>query len=243
MTTLYMLELRIDLPLLLRFLQGQGLDIRDGDEDLGYGIPGWLAATFGPLAPKPWRLFVGRGRPPRILGYGRADAEQLRRRLRELAEPASAAVCPDPETMIAGKAMPSWRHGRRLGFEVLCCPVGRKAEGGIEKDLFLIRADSAPPGALTRDRVYSDWVRERLERQGACTVTSIRLEGFRLVRQTRRVQGSRHGRGQRHITRPQALLRGELMVGDPEAFASLLCKGIGRHRAFGYGMVLLRPPS
>lgn len=238
-----MVELRIDLAFLLRFLQGQGLDVRDGDEDLGYGVHAWLAAAFGPLAPKPWRLLMDRHRPPRVLGYSRCDAEQLQQRLREFAEPAVGAVCPDLDTMITGKVMPSWRTGRRLAFEVLCCPVGRKSESGVEKDLFLIRADTALEGSLTRDEVYGEWARERLERAGAATVRSVHLEGFRLVRQTRQLHERTGGRERRHIVRPQALLRGELTVGDPDAFTHLLVRGIGRHRAFGYGMVLLRPPS
>jgi len=32
-----------------------------------------------------------------------------------------------------------------------------------------------------------------------------------------------------------------LTVTDGEAFARLLAKGVGRHTAYGYGMLLLRP--
>jgi CRISPR system Cascade subunit CasE len=39
-----------------------------------------------------------------------------------------------------------------------------------------------------------------------------------------------------------ALIRGELVVGDPDSFNAMLAGGIGRHVAFGYGMVLLSPP-
>ena len=42
-----MVEIRPDLGALLRFLHGQGLDIGDHDEDLGYGVHAWLAAAFG----------------------------------------------------------------------------------------------------------------------------------------------------------------------------------------------------
>lgn len=237
-----MVEVRLDPPSLMRFLQGQGLDVDDGDEDLGYGVHAWLAAAFGPLAPKPWRLFMDRRRPPRILGYAHAGADQLRDRLREFAEPGAVAVCPDPDTMIASKVMPGWRQGRRLAFEVLCCPVARKAHSGVEKDLFLVRADAAPDESLTREAVYCEWARERLEREGAATVAEISLAAFRLVRQTRQMHNRAGGRKRRHLIRPQALLRGELAVGDPDAFANLLAKGIGRHRSFGYGMVLLRAP-
>ena len=38
-------------------------------------------------------------------------------------------------------------------------------------------------------------------------------------------------------------MRGNLIVSDPAAFAQLLTRGIGRHRAYGFGMLLLRPPG
>jgi CRISPR system Cascade subunit CasE len=41
---------------------------------------------------------------------------------------------------------------------------------------------------------------------------------------------------------PDAVLEGVLEVVDGEAFAALLRRGVGRHRAFGFGMLLLRPP-
>ena len=40
-----------------------------------------------------------------------------------------------------------------------------------------------------------------------------------------------------------AVLAGTLTVRDPQAFATLLARGVGRHRAFGYGMLLLSPPE
>ena len=43
------------------------------------------------------------------------------------------------------------------------------------------------------------------------------------------------------IQGPDAVLNGELVVGDPAAFASLLANGVGRHKAYGYGMLMLRP--
>jgi CRISPR system Cascade subunit CasE len=40
---------------------------------------------------------------------------------------------------------------------------------------------------------------------------------------------------------PDAVFTGVLQVLDTTAFAALVARGIGRHRAFGYGMVLLKP--
>lgn len=241
MSPLHMLELQPDLSALLRFLHSQGLETKDGDEDLGYGVHAWLTAAFGELAPKPWRLLRDRRRPPRVLGYSHYSAEELRQQMHEFATPAAFSVCP-PDA-IAGRAMPAWRPGRRLAFEVQCCPVGRKAGTGIEKDLFLIHADTEPETELRREAVYCDWASEQLQRNGAATISAIRLAGFRLIRQTRQTQSSTGARRRSHPVRPQALLRGELTVTDPDAFSALLARGVGRHRAFGYGMLLLKPPS
>ena len=42
---------------------------------------------------------------------------------------------------------------------------------------------------------------------------------------------------------PDATVHGTMTVTDPTAFARLLAHGVGRHRAYGYGMLLLRPPG
>ena len=40
---------------------------------------------------------------------------------------------------------------------------------------------------------------------------------------------------------PDAWLRGHLEIRDGEAFSALLQRGVGRHRAFGYGCLLIAP--
>jgi len=47
--------------------------------------------------------------------------------------------------------------------------------------------------------------------------------------------------GRKKLERPQALLKGVLTVKESNTFNRLLARGIGRHRAFGYGMLLLKP--
>jgi CRISPR system Cascade subunit CasE len=42
---------------------------------------------------------------------------------------------------------------------------------------------------------------------------------------------------------PDAVLRGRLQIEDGNGFARLVARGIGRHRAFGFGMLLLMPPG
>ncbi|WP_083761830.1 type I-E CRISPR-associated protein Cas6/Cse3/CasE [Alkalilimnicola ehrlichii MLHE-1] len=47
--------------------------------------------------------------------------------------------------------------------------------------------------------------------------------------------------GKTRLVRPDALVTGRLTVRDPDTFATLVARGVGRHRAFGFGMLLLRP--
>ncbi len=243
MNPLYMLELKFDIAALYRFLYTQGLSWKEGETELGYELHAWLGAAFGELAPRPWRLLMDKRRPPRILGYALHDASVLQQRIIEFAEPSVLQVCSEPQSMIASRAMPAWQGGRRLGFQTLVCPVGRKARSGMEKDLFLIHADSQSDDAgLCRETVYCDWARQRFN-DYSVTVNSMRLTSFRLVKQVRQTQSSNGKRIAHHIVRPQALLEGELTIEDPTEFTRFLMHGVGRHRAFGYGMILLRPPS
>jgi CRISPR system Cascade subunit CasE len=240
---LRMIQLQPDLRALIGFLEGRGMNIRY-DEDLGYGLHVWLTALFGEMAPKPYRLLEPKGGGvARLLGYVRHDASSLAEHASCFAEPLAygAARFDLANLRVCLKPFPErWPVGRRFGFEVLACPVVRKSRSGIEKDLFLARADRTSRDAgLEREAVYLDWLRDQFG--GACTLESGELAGFRLIRQMRRRQATDDGRIPARLHRPQALLRGVLTVGDGDKFRALLARGIGRHRAFGYGMLLLRP--
>jgi CRISPR system Cascade subunit CasE len=239
---LYMLELTPDPAALLRFAQAQGLN-RSTDEDMGYATHAWLVAMFGNLAPKPFRLLQDHRlrRPPRLLGYIGASGAELAEHAEAFAPPLAVAAC-DLSQLKQVKAMPrQWSPGRRLGFELLVCPISRREDR--EKDVFLSRADRQPPESppLQRDAVYRDWLQRQCDT--AAHIEDMRLEGFRLVRMLRRGQRDtpEARRGTARISRPQALLSGTLTVGSAEGFHALLRRGIGRHRAFGYGMLLLKP--
>ncbi|HCB13799.1 MAG TPA: type I-E CRISPR-associated protein Cas6/Cse3/CasE [Gammaproteobacteria bacterium] len=243
---LYMVQLRLDPVSLIQFAQDHGVN-RAADEDLGYGVHAWLAALFGPLAPKPFRLLEPgtawrKDQPLQWLGYSRQDGATLREQAEMFALPLALAVC-DVAELTAAKPMPAtWPVGRRLGFEVLACPVSRRE---TEKDVFLRRVESMgethPP--VNRAAVYGEWLVRQME--GAATLESVQLAGFRLVRLLRRSQqaATQERRFGQLVVLPQALLRGVMTVQDEAAFAALLARGVGRHRAFGYGMLLLRPPA
>lgn len=202
-----------------------------------------LTECFGDLAPKPFRLIEPRSGSTAVLyGYGRADTDSLREQADICSDPLQARLLPSEG--IDSKAMPpAWTVGRRLGFEVRIRPVvrrsGRSGERpGSERDAFLTEgiegreADERP----SRERVYAEWLSREFDRRTGARVEvgRSRLISFRRSRAVYKPDG-------RGSEGPDAVMRGVLAVTESEAFGALLARGIGRHRAYGYGMLLLRP--
>lgn len=238
---MYMIDLPLDAAKLMRFAWGQGHG-RAADEDFGYAAHAWLAATLGESSPKPFRLLENR-HGLRLLGYTASPPDALVEHAHTFAEPSALAVC--NWSAAAGKTMPSNLHtGRRLGFEVRACPISRAER---ERDVFLValsRAEAEGREPPSRPQIYLDWLRQQLMTNDATTVDTdaLQLVGFRRVRGQRNTR-SGGNINQREVERPDALFTGELFIRDADAFYRLLARGIGRHRAFGFGMLLLRPPS
>lgn len=241
---LYMVQLHPAPKELIRFLAHQRLNAKT-DEDLGYGAHAWLQATFGTTAPKPFRLFFSsrHGEHAKLLGYTTANRQDLVNHASTFAEPTARAVC-DLAQDLAVSAMPgaeTWHPGRRLGFEVLLCPVAREARTGRERDYYLHAVDMAAEGVkLCRDDVYLRWLADHFG--GAASLDHGNLEEFRLVEQLRRgPRKTDSSRQSARLVRPRVLVRGVLTIRDSAGFAALLARGVGRHRGFGYGMLLLSP--
>ncbi|PTQ55777.1 MAG: CRISPR-associated protein, Cse3 family [Candidatus Carbobacillus altaicus] len=255
MNTLYMIEIKLNLKNVLQYVYHQEMLKRE-DEDLGYALHVWLKAAFQDIAPKPWRLLVDERRPSRLLAYSLYDGESLKEALLQFADPSASAAVEEFDEDIQSKKMPIIKKGTRLGFELFAAPVGRKARSGVEKDYFLLKIDQMQEHSkgephlqktMTREEAYHDWLKHRLEKDGSATLHQASLDGFRLVKMHRRTQRyNTNGQEERHssqLVRPQVLLRGELSVNDEDKFQNLLLSGVGRHTAFGYGMLLLRPPQ
>jgi CRISPR-associated protein Cas6/Cse3/CasE subtype I-E len=93
---------------------------------------------------------------------------------------------------------------------------------------------------VERQQVYSQWLSRQLTTNGAVEVDGeVRLDAFQREKLYRR--GDRQTGSKPLLERPAALLSGQLVVGDPSAFSALLARGVGRHRAFGFGMLRVRP--
>jgi CRISPR system Cascade subunit CasE len=230
-----MIELQFDMGALIKYLESHGLN-RNNDQDLGYGTHAWLAGTFGNCAPKPFRLMQAKSRPPRILGYSSVSKDDLLKQAKEFASPSALSVC-DLANDMHSKLMPEeWRRGRRLNFRVLACPVSRK--DGVEKDIFLRMVDRVTKEEkLDRSKIYCDWIKQQLD--GIAKTEHVSLDSFQMLQFFRRGESQRPSK----LVRPRAEFSGTMEIEDVEQFLKTLNRGLGRHRAFGYGMLLLSPAS
>lgn len=236
-----MLQLAPDLSWLIRWAEPQRLLHARQDDDLGYVLHAALRAAFGDLAPAPFALVRDTARPARLLAYSGHAAAALREHASAFAEPDVAGFLGLAD--LAEKPMPDrFAEGRRLGFSLRVRPVVRTDRAGDrahtrERDAFLAAIEGTAPGAgPSRGDVYQAWLAQRLAEGGARPEQLI-LDSFRLTTTMRR-DSARKPRGLRG---PDASFSGVLAVADPDRFAALLARGVGRHRAFGFGMLLLRP--
>ncbi len=215
-----------------------------GPFDEGLALHHLLAETFGPGALQPFRLLVApRARQGTLYGYAAQDSETLRGQARAAITPAAQQVLALGRIRSCPRPTDTWREGQRLGFDLRARPIVRlmraiESKGGnfrkgAEVDAFLPQALSQGE-TRPREAVYLDWLEARLGPAACVEHDTTRLAAFRR---------SRVQRGGQRIEGPDATFHGTLVVKDPAAFAQLLGRGVGRHRAYGYGMLLLRPPQ
>lgn len=212
------------------------------DGDYGYALHGLLSAAFGEQAPKPFRYM---GNKQGLLAYTLENLETLRLHA-SLATPDVARAL-GLDALDARPFPGAWKDGQVLGFEVRVRPVIR-AKDGRERDAFLHAVDAIPAeegnGIAQRAMIYGDWLAKQFARDGAAQIIQAQMGEFRLTRVLRKANAGENGkRKPLAVTGPDAVFKGQLQVSNPEAFARLLARGVGRHRAFGFGMLLLKPAS
>ncbi len=239
---LYMIRADINLPDFRHWAGGSRRLLTEGNDfDAGYAMHCLLNESFGNLAPQPFRLIMPRDRDDHrgdLYGYAGVDAAALHAAAGMFADPLQKRIL----TSLDGKAMPTvWQPGTRLGFETLVRPVVRRSRRsdnlpGKEVDAFLLEAEQQLPEEMQRSRedVYRDWLERQLQTHGAALLEEARLRSFQRTRVIRKLHGP-------YSEGPDAVMQGVLTITDGDSFASLLARGVGRHRAYGYGMILPRP--
>jgi CRISPR system Cascade subunit CasE len=214
----------------------------DAQGDLGYALHALLHAAFGEHAPQPFRyLDAEQG----LLAYTSLNAAELTQcaALADIDVAAALGLGRTPHHAgFSVRPFPTlWAAGHELAFEVRVRPIIREGKTARERDAFLAAVERAGGSAIDRSEVYVQWLRELLARQGGAEVIDARVTRYQLLGVTRKTQvtGSDDGRRGHVVSGPDAVLMGRLRVADPRAFAHLLSHGVGRHRAFGFGLLLL----
>lgn len=260
MTALFLVSMPVALAELRRLAALRGFA-----HDEGRALHHFLSEAFGKSALKPFRLMPApKARTATLYAYSAISETGLRDNL-DLAAPELLGLF-DTAHLAVRDMPPSWREGRRLAFDLRVRPVRRLARpmegwsreqerrrlGGLalqepygvgrEVDAFLVAAMRQHPDGLpaeatfTRESVYLDWLEERLV--GAAELDRDRT---RLVDFERSTSDRGRGENRKGSQGPDATFHGVLTVTESAKFSHLLKTGVGRHTAFGFGMLLLRP--
>ena len=210
-----------------------------GYRDIDNAMHHLLTESFGADdSPRPYRLIA----PPRavrgtLYGYVSVPLGELLSLQALYADPIQTAIL-SPEGFDE-KLMPDdlWAEGRRMGIEVRVRPVRRsRLESHPDRprrewDAYLHYLGACPGSDVSREHVYAGWMAEKVANAGALIDGSVRMVSYRQSRMYRQARG------------PDAVMRGDLTITDGNKFKELVERGLGRHRAYGYGMILPRPPT
>ena len=254
MTTINLIKIPVSLTNLARWAgeRGKPVGFDSSVYDKGRVLHHLMTETFGTEAFKCFRLMASaRATNANLYSYSCLEAKDLQTNSTMYGMPEHLSVF--GIDTIQGKPMPeNWRKDQLVGFDIRIRPVRRiikelnlgndVVKSGTELDAFLIEAKRSIPNSSssmkergrTRQAVYLDWLIERTSDFAEIDRNNTRLNNF--IR-------SKILRGKKTIEGPDAIMHGNLKITDPLKFTHFLEKGIGRHRSFGYGMILLRPPN
>jgi CRISPR system Cascade subunit CasE len=232
-----MISLPLDRAKLISFAIARRSMPRSGD--LGYAIHQALTETFGTAAPKPFYLFNDEN--CQLIAYSHYGAEELndfagaQRAHVPNWEAASGAINLNAMQAIS---MHPWAPGRHYRFTVRArpvCRISRPEERKLprECDVFLraLASKSKPDDPwLNREAVYLSWFTSQIPE------TVAKLLRVRITRMTRTQV---YRKGAPSVEGPDVTFAGVLEIAEPRAFGECVVRGVGRHRAFGFGMLIL----
>lgn len=239
---LHLIRVDVRLSGLVEYGRRKGLPIRDIDP--GYLLHSWTEGVFGKWGLRPFVIDKQMSGGMRLFGYAAQSAEALREHVDAYAEPEAHQA--GMWASLTGRPMPhAWRVGQRVGFRVRLCPTERERDKP-ELDAFvatrLLDTPNAFRGGMTdRSACYAHWLGLRLEQRGAVKLHWAHLKEYCVRPMLRRSQDPE--RAVRMPRLPDVLMDGELEIRDSDGFRRILAEGVGRHRAFGFGMLRLVPPQ
>ncbi len=237
MSDLHLWRLAIDPARLAAIAREQQIPL--SDEDQGYAGHALLCGLFGKAAtPKPWYLD-----PKRMLMWAYA-ARSLDQTEVELSDPLYVGAIDWSRS--GSKPMPTLARGRAVAFDVRACPVvrngGRNEQRGTEHDylLWYARREDVAVDTLDAGTIYAAWLRERgWDADLGATLSDALVTGW--MKPHKNGANTWRGRSEGRTRLPDVSFSGSLVITDSAVFTATLARGIGRHRAFGFGMIRLKP--
>jgi CRISPR system Cascade subunit CasE len=234
---LYLVSLPVDRVKLAGFAAKRGTIPPSGD--LGYALHQALNETFGEGAPQPFHYSNGFDGP--LVAYSQHGEAKLRElsawQRKEVAAWALASEALGFASMRVWALPENWPAGTHYRFSVRTRPVCRVAHNlernlPRECDVFMRAVATKGDGARWLDKhdVYDAWFREQIP-EAAATLKSVRISRLGKTQVYRK--------GAPNLAGPDVTFSGVLQAGDPALFQDCLRRGVGRHRAFGFGMILL----
>lgn len=235
-------------------LEKMGDRILPGDDpDFGYLVHCALTGLWGDHSPRPFFIQQDIDTTSHLaaLGYFQVPISylhnhQLHRLRDELIDWAKLYASTDSYSMVDWSSFEvkpyptNWPVGRRLSFKTKVCPV--EEFNGRDVDIFISRrsGEARSNSMSARGAIYGSWVSDVFARHGV-TLHSSTLQRFNISTVYRRTHGGvRKGINFRI---PDATITGDLEIVDPIGFLKLIQGGLGSHRGFGYGMVLIQGPA
>jgi CRISPR system Cascade subunit CasE len=208
--------------------------------DVGYLAHGYLVAAFGEHAPRPFIVGAPKGGCVPLEGYVSVSGEQLQSRLDLFADAEVASIIV-PETLRTKKLPRPDQWPEYVGFSVRVNPIARalrapEQQKKHDRDWFFVAQEKNPE--VTREEAYTEWFNLQLAKSKS---------GIELVRATldtgEILQAARpdDNRVDRLTHTPAAQMSGILKLPSDRTNLSILTNGIGRGKAFGFGMFQLRP--
>ena len=223
---LHLMQAHIHLPSLNAWMGERGL------EDTGHALHCLLTETLGAVAPSHFRLMTRHHSDNATLyGYCRHDADELRRQHQAFASPAQDRAM--PATAIQTKVMPTeWPDATDIAFELRCRPL--RQHHTKELDAYRWLKEKQPDSDVSRVDAYVGWLEEQFERRGTAVMKHASIEQY---------QESQTWTSPDHATPflPETVMRGVITITDGKNFTKTLATGLGRHRAYGFGMLLIKP--
>lgn len=242
MTDLHLIELPLNLRELHIWATQRKLAGRSSLDE-GLAIHHLLGEVFGPAAMQPFRLLAKPGaRTANLMAYSSQDSATHLETAKSVALPEHASILNLEQMRSLPRPASAWKTGQHLGFDLRVRPVvrlsnaremgGKSRPQGAEVDVFQNRAEAGDK--VPRETAYLDWLEQKLDAFAALDRQHSRLVRF---------QRSLITRNKQEIEGPDAVIHGTFEITDPTMFHEILASGIGRHRSYGYGMLLLRPPQ